>query len=164
MPNVALVPALSTRITDLDDVVSTFLDLNIKLRTHVGTEPVEDGSSVNDHAVANSIGIVLSGTVSDQTTEGSAAAAAAFERMHRLHENPTPLTVITPWFVFDEVLIEEIDTRQRGAGMDFTAKLIRLNRVGVDSAGTNTSGPADGRSPTVNRGRVISPEIAEANA
>ena len=153
MPNIALVPNQNPRIADLEGVISGYYDMQAKLRTHVGTEPLEDGSSINDHAVANSIGLTLTGIVSEQNR----TAAAAYERIEALYNHPNPITVITPWHTFEEMIIEQVDITQRGEGFQFVLKLLRVIRVGVTAVGDNVSGPAQGRGAAVNRGRVISP-------
>ena len=161
MPNIALIPEQTVRIADFDEVISGFLDLNVKLRTHIGDEPLEDGSNINDHAVTKDTIIVLEGVVSDLSNLGKSAASTAFKRFNDLYQKVTPLTVVTPWATFEEMLIDTLDATKQGQGMFFHVELKKIIRVGVESAGSagQTSGPANDRAPAINRGRVISPHL-----
>ena len=161
MPNVALIPEQNVRIDGIDEVISGFLDLNVKLRTHIGDEPLEDGSNINDHAVAQDTILVLQGVVSDLSDKGASAASTAYQRIESLYQELTPLTVITPWSIFEEMLIDRLDSQQQGRGMIFTLEMKKIIRVGVESVGSpgQVSGPGQGRSPPVNRGRIISPHL-----
>ena len=161
MPNVALIPEQNASIDGLDEVVSGFLNMTVKLRTHIGDEPLEDGSNINDHAITQNTILILQGVVSDLSDKGTSAASTAFQRFQDLYSKVSILTVVTPWAVFEEMLIDRLDSHQQGRGMLFTLELRKIIRVGVESTGSAqaTNGPARGRAPPVNRGRIISPHL-----
>ena len=67
------------------------------------------------------------------------------------------LDVITEWGVYREMLIRRAEAPQVNRGMRFTLELEEVLRVGVvdsELPPEQLSGPAEGRSGTVQRGRV----------
>lgn len=161
MPNVVLMPEKSTRVPALDDYISGWMSTSYKLRSHIGSEPLEDGSSVHDHAVASSTGLVLRGFVSDLSQLGPSAPAAAWQKLEEYHRDSTALQVITPWASYAEMIIQRCEARERGFSMDFALELMKIIRVSVEQGAVSSetsSGPAIGRSSEVQRGRVLPPD------
>ncbi len=155
MPNIALIPGAGTVISVFADVVDGWPELTHKLETTTGGEPVEDGRKVTDHAVARQAKLVLTGWVSD--FNGGDRPAQAWEAIRRRHKGVKPVAVVTEWGFYPEMLIVRAEAPQTGRGMRFTLELEEVIRVGVidtDLPGQNGSGPAQGRSAEVERGRV----------
>ena len=155
MPNVALIPNAATTIAALTAVVDGFPDGTHRLETTTGGEPLEDGRQVTDHAVARQARLTLTGWVSD--FNGGNRPHDAWETIRRLHKSVTTVDVITEWGVYREMLIRRAEAPQVNRGMRFTLELEEVLRVGVvdnELPPEQLSGPAEGRSGTVQRGRV----------
>ncbi|MCY4394979.1 MAG: hypothetical protein OXC10_07590 [Rhodospirillaceae bacterium] len=155
MPNFALIPGAETVISALAEVVDGYPTATHKLETTTGGEPLEDGRRVTDHVVARQERLTLQGWVSD--FNGGERPREAWETIRRLHKAEVTLTVMTEWGVYDEMIIRRAEAPQETRGMQFTLELEEVLRVGVtdnDLPASRLSGPAQGRSGEVNRGRV----------
>ena len=155
MPNVALIPSAATRIEPLMAVVDGYPDATHKLETTTGGEPLEDGRNVTDHAVARQERLVLTGWVSD--FNGGDRPREAWETLRRLHKSVAIMRVVTEWGVYDNMLIRRAEAPQNARGMRFTLELEEVIFVGVadnELPAENLSGPAQGRSGEITRGRV----------
>ncbi len=155
MPNVALIPGAGTVISVFADLVDGYPDGAHKLETTTGGEPLEDGREVTDHAVARQARLSLTGWVSD--FNGGDRPLMAWEEIRRRHKAVKPVAVLTEWGAYPEMLIRRAEAPQTARGMRFTLELEEVIRVGVtdtDLPPGNVSGPAQGRSGEVYRGRV----------
>ena len=154
MPNIALIPG-STPQLPLTAVVDGFPAEQHKVSVELGGEPVEDGVEATDHAVFSKEEVILTGWVS--SWRGGRTPARAWSTVRRLARTVTPITLITEWGTYPEMLIAEADAPKDARGMRFTVKLVWINRVGVmdsELPAGQVSGPASGRSGNVQRGRV----------
>lgn len=159
MPNIPLFPRQNVRIAELANDVPGFYETALSFEAHVGTEPLEDGSNVNDHAVANRFTLSLRGVLSDLSTQ-TTPVKDAIARIDELFRNATPVTVTTPLQDFPEMIIARFHARQQGRGVEFDMTLIKVIRVGVTMASVSTpttGGPAENRKSAAERGRVNSP-------
>ena len=142
----------------LTAVVDGYPEGTHKLETVTGGEPLEDGRSVTDHAVARQDRLVLTGWVSD--FNGGERPREAWETIRRLHRAVTPLNVVTEWGRYSEMIIRRAEAPQTTRGMRFTLELEQIIRVGVtdqELPEEEVEGPADGRSGEQERGRVALP-------
>ena len=108
MPNVALIPAAATRVSLLTAVVDGFPETTHALKLDKSDEPLEDGTSVTDHAVTLPEGLVLTGWVSD--IRGGSRPGRAWDEIRRLNRAKTPLTVVTEWGTYTQ----DVDGGGRG--------------------------------------------------
>jgi len=166
MPHVVLIPEIDTHIAVVADYIDTFTDTQHRLRSQLGSEPVESGVTVTDHVVAMPDRIELRGLVSDLTESGYARPTRAWQRMQELHKESEPFSVSTPWGLYREMVIHSLDAVQAGGGMEFELKLQQIIRVSLSGEGvpegfvqrfTLNDGllnPAKDRSDTVHRGLV----------
>ena len=162
MPNFALIPGAETVISVFADVVDGYPEAVHKLETTTGGEPVErkrqgrrERITATDHAVARQARLTLTGWVSD--FNGGDRPLEAWEAIRRRHKEVKPFAVLTEWGVYPEMLIRRAEAPQNSRGMRFTLELEEVIRVGVtdtDLPPGNVSGPAQGRSGEVDRGRV----------
>ena len=155
MPNIALIPGAATRIGALTAVVDGYPNETHKLETTTGGEPLEDGRSVTDHAVAREERLVLDGWVSD--FNGGNRPSEAWQTIRRLHKSVATLTVVTEYGTYPEMIIYRAETPKNSRGLRFTLELHEILRRGVTDAELppeSLSGPAEGRSGEVERGRV----------
>ena len=129
MANVALIPELNVRIPALQAVVDGYPESRLNLSTRIGGEPLESGARIVDHAVADPVGIRLTGWVSGMSGAAGASPASAMRQIEQLQESVTPLRVVTPHRTYDEMLIERFRTEQRGRGLRFTMDLREVDRV-----------------------------------
>ena len=136
MPNVALIPGSATEIAPLSAVVDGFPELTHKLETTTGGEALEDGTDVQDHAVARQERLVLQGWVSD--FNGGDRPREAWETIRRLQKSETPFAVLTEWASYREMIIRRAEAPQTARGMRFTLELEEIKRVGL----TTTDLPA----------------------
>ena len=88
-----------------------------------------------------------------------------FGEIRRLHKTVT-VSVITEWGVYNEMLIRRAEAPQVNRGMYFTLELEEVIRVGIaetELPEEDLSGPAEGRSDEIDRGRIsLDPPIAAA--
>ena len=165
MVNVALIPNSATEIAVLDAFVDGYPEATHKLEIVTGGEPLEDGRSVTDHAVARQERLELMGWVSD-INMGADRPAAAWARLRELHSAETIFSVVTEWGTYPEMIIIRAEAEQRTRGMQFKLELEQIIRVGIrdnDLPESQLSGPAEGRSGEQRRGRT-NLEPAGANA
>jgi len=161
---VVLLPQQAGLSTVLMTSIDGFTDVTQRLSVETSGEPLEDGVLVQDHAVARAERISLRGWVSDLTIPGPvgvvlgvARAAAAWSLLRRLHRELIPVRVLTPWGLYDEMLITEAEAEAHGRGLRFSLSLGQVIRVGVGSAdivGDAVFGPGEGRTSLLERGRV----------
>ena len=88
---------------------------------------------------------------------GGNRPADAWGEIRRLHKAAKTVAVITEWGVYPEMIIRTAEAPQAARGMRFTLELEEVLRVGVEDTSLPphaVSGPADGRSGEVHRGRV----------
>ena len=158
MPNVPIVLRAQTSVGGLEIVLDGIPSRAHKLTTLIGGEPLEDGRQVTDHAVAAPRELNLNCIVSD--FNGADRPKAAWQAMEALQQAAQPLSVITEWGVYPEMLILRARGNTAGRGLRGTLEMREIIRVGITGAtvpGTAQSGPAAGRSAIVERGRVALP-------
>lgn len=168
MPNAALIPRRATKIEPLVAVVDGYPETRHTLRVETGEAPLEDGTVVQDHAVARSERLTLTGWVSDlSSADGTRRARDAWTAIRRLHREVETLEVITAFGSYPEMLITEASSEEVGGGMQFTLKLSEVIRVGRErhAVSGDATGPAVGRQSTSERGLVsASPETLQGPA
>ncbi len=155
MPNFAIIPNSGTMISALASVVDGYPEETHKLESTTGGEPLEDGRAVVDHVIARQDRLVLQGWVSN--FNGGERPRSAWETIRRLHKAVETVTVMTEWGVYDEMIIRRAEAPKRHRGLQFTLELEEIIRVGLtdnELPASQTSGPAQGRSGEVQRGRV----------
>ena len=155
MPNIALLPSVATTIPVIQAVVDGWPDAVHRLETSTGNAPLEDGREVTDHAVARQAHLTLTGWVSN--FRGADRPRRAWLEITRIHKAVIPLRVITEWRVYNEMLIFRAEAPQKSRGLRFTLELREVIRVGITDTELppeELSGPAEGRSGEVQRGRV----------
>ena len=164
MPNIALIPSQSVSIGMLSGVVDGYPETQFELKTLTGKAPLESGALITDHASPQPDILELRGWVSDLTAGGATRAADAFKVLKRFNRNSEVLTVITPWWVYPEMLAVEVKPRQTGKGMQFSMKLEEVQRVGITDLSIvgRVSGPAAERLAEIVRGTVLAPGFDSA--
>ena len=145
-------------ISELDNLVDGYPDVQHELRTQTGGAPLEDGAFVTDHAVATPVRIRLIGWVGDQGSEDAQRAFAAWQKLRELHLASEPVSVTTPLAQFDEMLLLGVRDRPIGQGIKFEAQFeevirVRVAQTGALSAGS-VAGPALNRVSQIDRGFV----------
>ena len=98
-----------TSVDKIDLFVSGWGDPRHDLSSHIGTERIEDGSTITDHVVAMPTKLSLIGYVSDMSL-GPDAPGEAWEKIRELVKKETILKVITEWGVYEEMVIKSADT------------------------------------------------------
>ena len=159
MPNVALIPQAATSITVLTGEVDGYPITVHSLKLAKSDEPLEDGTSVTDHAVTLPEGLKVTGWISDMM--GGGRPGAAWAAIRRINQDKTPLTAVTEWGTYTEMLLEEVEGHQEGRGCRFEMKLREVIRVGNPQSSLppgTVSGPAADRTGSVDRGRIGLPE------
>lgn len=164
MPNVVLIPEHSPNIERLAGFVDGYPRETHISQADLGTAPLENGASINDHVVRKPVELNMTAEVSDQTAGGRAHVVDAWREILRLHLARETVQVYTEWATYPEMIIKEARGDRVGAGM--TIQMTLLEVIRVDIAGTedallaaNVSGAASERTSTVQRGRVAVPEL-----
>ena len=163
MPNVALIPSASPTVPPLTGVVDGWPDEQHQIRVNIAGAPVEDGVQTTDHSVLSNEQVTLTGWVSGWRGAGR-TPAQAWAEIRRMARDRDPIRLVTEWGVYDEMLIWEAEAPKAHRGMRFTLKLIWINRVGIvddELPPEQVSGPAEGRTGELQRGRVALPEVTE---
>ena len=156
MPNAALIAGRQTVIEGLEGGYDAFSDTSHKLRTRTGSAPLERGTSVTDHAVAEPIEVTLSGVVSDLTMNGEGRAREAWTTILKNWKEVNTFRVVTPFVVYPEMIIAEIDAPEAGFGFNFTLKMVEIQIVGREEQvpSFQALAPAKDRQPASTLGTV----------
>ena len=155
MPNIAIIPDSATMMAPFTAVVDGFPDGTHKAEALVGGEPLEDGREATDHVVARQKQFTCTGWVSD--FNGGNRQAEALATAFRLQDTQEPFSVMTEWYFYEEMILHRFEAPQSSRGMRFTMELREILRVGIvdtELPAEQLSGPAEGRSGEVARGRV----------
>ena len=167
MPNAALVAGRQTVIEGLSGGYDAFSATSHKLSTRTGTAPLENGTQITDHAVAAPIELTLEGIVSDLTVNGAGRAREAWSVILKAWKEVNTFRVVTPWVVYPEMIIKEINAPEAGFGFEFTLKLEEIQIVGREEQVPSFQAlePAAQRQPEIQLGTVANvavPDIDEA--
>ncbi len=161
MPNAALIAGKQTVIQGLEGGYDAFSDTSHRLQTRTGTAPLESGAQITDHAVAQPIELTLSGVVSDLTVNGQGRAREAWGTILKNWKEVETFSVVTPWVVYPQMIIQELTAPESGFGFNFTLKLVEIQLVGQDDVvpSFQALAPAINRQPLQQFGTVanISP-------
>ena len=104
MPNAAIVISAASLVTGLVLEVDGWPQRRHQIGVQIGTEPLEDGSEITDHATRQPDVLRLTGIVS--TLRGAQRPRTAWEALQRLAgPPPTVVEVITEWGNYPEALI-----------------------------------------------------------
>ena len=136
MPKIAIIP------TAVPDAPPLEADVD-----ESGAETTNDSAPVN-----------LTGRVEDWLPRNGRTPAQIWADVRRLCSEREPVRLLTERRVYPEMLISRCHDRE----MRFTLELTPINRVGMTDAelpSDQVSGPAEGRSGEVRRGRVNLPRI-----
>ena len=132
MPNnVALLPLTRTRVPALLALVDGYPDRTHELETALGGSPLETGAWITDHAIARPEKLTLSGYTSNLSDSLGAKPTLAWAAIRKLQQDVTPVTVITAWQVYPELLISKVSATPSGLGQSFTMELEEVLRVSV---------------------------------
>ena len=159
MPNRAYLSFADTVIPVLDAVVDGYPSTTHLIEVAKSDEPLEDGTSITDHAVTLPEGLRLSGWVTDMN--GARRPAAAWAEIRRIARANEPITVTTELGSYSEMLINRIEGRQSARGLKLTIEVAQVIRVGNPSSALppdQVDGPAEDRTGSVDRGRVRLPQ------
>lgn len=129
---------------ELDIIVSESTNTS----STVTSNPVENGSDVNDNIIINPMTFSISGIVSDtkvapfgglNTLESFASESTpskdAWEDLLELQANRVPFTLITNLKAYDNVVLENLATTQdkeTSNSLNFTANLVEIIFVGSE--------------------------------
>ena len=169
-----------SRIEPLSHVVHLYTQTEHKLISHITDVPVETGVAINDHISGRPIELSMRGAVSDLYgvpaappgpragapsglghNQGKNNADLAWAALRSLHRTGELFKVITPWAIYDNMAMVECSARQAGAAggaMIFRIQIRQLTFATLQLAPVVTiaaSGPAEGRTSEVPRGRVL---------
>ena len=134
MPNnIALLPLSRARIPALIGLVDGFPDQTHNLETGLGGAPLENGAFITDHAVARPEKLVMQGYTSNLSDALGAKPTLAWQAIRRLQQDSTPISVITPWHVYTEMLIEKATATPAGLGQTFTLEMTEIIRVNASN-------------------------------
>lgn len=127
-----------------------------RLQVSISDSPLEDGTTISDHAVGRPERLILEGEVST-LQQGVQGPAAAWAVLRGMADGNTLLDVQTEWGLYSSMLLERCSGEYRGRGLSFTLELRQVQIVPLGAASAPVpvaDGPAANRTPTVARGRV----------
>ena len=172
VPNFALYAPTRTDIPLLEGRVDGWPVAEHRLELGTTEHPVESGATLTDHAVKRRERLRLEGWVSDimpaaGTEPSPDRSTDAWAAIVELFRNRTPVTVITPIRVYENMLtiraVAPVD-RRTGRALRFTIDLAEviftstdLNQLTPD--GVAQTGPAANRTSLVDGGDRQSPVI-----
>lgn len=165
--NISVFPALATNAPALAAVIDGYTNISHRLGSRVGSEPLEDGASISDHAVAAPKELSLEGEVSGLNVLGiSAKAGAAWALLSQFNKESKLINILTPWGFYENMIIRSLNAKQVGSGMRFSMELREVKRVGLGGLLTaeRVTGPAEERTGEVKRGRVVAGETTRESA
>lgn len=166
MPNVALVHNKNTTILHFIQVIDGYLDETHKVSTGKTDEPVEDGYTISDHAIAYPARLKLKAFVSDQVdipvVEGSKfrppppgeRVSEAWLAIVDAQETQELLEVFTPWAYYQDMLIIKAEAKRLSGAMECQLELEQVRIIDPELGVTNSiSGPATTRGPISGAGK-----------
>lgn len=127
MPNEPIVLAAETVVVGLDAEIDGIPRRQHTLTTRLGTEPIETGAEVTDHAATLPRQVTLSGIIT--SLNGTDRVTGAWDAIERLWESKEPFRLITEWGVYDDMLIASLPSETAGRGMRFEAHLQQIDRA-----------------------------------
>ena len=171
-PNFALLPRITTTIPVLLGIVDGYPATSHELRVHKSDSPLETGASLTDHAVKAPDKLDLDGWVSDISLVVAgfnitpplgtqAKPALAWQAIRRLMEEREPVSVITAWHFYQNMLLTQASAREdrsSGGALRFSLKLEEVLFVGVETAELTPEKVKDDaadRTSMVDRGEVM---------
>lgn len=128
MPNSPVVISASSLVTGLVLEVDGWPNRRHQASVAVGTEPLEDGSEITDHAQRQPRTQRLTGIVG--TLNGAQRPRTAWETVLRLMDTNTVVEVITEWERYDEALILSAIGDTTGRDLTFALTVQEIVRVG----------------------------------
>ncbi len=166
MPNVVLVPEHSPLIDRLDGFIDGYPNESHISQADLGSAPLENGASINDHVIRKPVELNLKAEVSDLTAGGRAHVVDTWREILRLHVERETVNVYTEWATYPEMVIKEARADRVGGGMTINMTLkevIRVDIAGTESAllAANVSGAASNRTSAIQRGRIAVPGLNE---
>lgn len=156
MPNGPLILSAANRVDGLDVHVHGFIRPRHHRRTNVGSEPLEDGTEVNDHAAGAPRELDLVGYLSD--FDGVQRVIDAWAEIDRLWDAIEIVRVTTEWQIYDEMIIVNVEGGPEGRGGQCDIRFREIKRVTVAELPippAALSGVAANRPGAINRGRVF---------
>ena len=133
---------------------------------NVTSNPVEIGSTINDHVQLQPDKLDISGIISNSTLEGSkgkfleklfdfldgeTAVQKAFDQLRKLLESCQPVTVYTRYKTYNDMVLTSLSiprTVENGDSIEFTASFTHIKRVSTltvnaEDAGINPKSTSD---------------------
>jgi len=164
---------------EIDITVDAALTVAHKYGLTVTSSPIEDGSSVDDHAVRDPDELTMEGFVSDHPVEflggvlrGEVAGGAvgellgatprsvsAYALLRKAVDDKALLTVLTRFRTYDDMLATNLEVQQAqevGEALRFQLTLRHVRRVGTSATSVLdklTDAAKDDAAPTASRGR-----------
>ena len=161
MPNIPLILAAATSFDSVIVVpVDNWPDHAHRLTASIGSEPLEDGRSVTDHAVGQPAEVSITGYVSNLT--GAQRSEPAWAALRAMTDSATLVRLITEFGIYEEMIIESADGVPDGRGMRVDLRLRQILRVGTPSGFATFTLPR--RLGGVSGGSALSPEALAERA
>lgn len=129
MPNSPVVISASSLVTGLVLEVDGWPNRRHQASVAVGTEPLEDGSEITDHAQRQPRTQRLTGIVG--TLNGGQRPTTAWQTVLRLMDTNTVVEVITEWETYAEALILSAIGDTTGRDLTFALTIQEIVRVGA---------------------------------
>ena len=127
MANTPIILSARTLVGDLEMFVDGFINPRHELPSAIGSEPLEDGSQVTDHVTNLPRQLTVTGIVSD--FGGGDRPRLALEQLETIREAKEPVSVITEWMFYEEVLIRRVTAVPSGRGMRLSLELQEIVRA-----------------------------------
>lgn len=154
MPNTAIIRTAQTRIPDLESVIDGIPETTHVVELEKSDEPLEDGTSITDHAVTLPTRLKLVGWCSNMH---GVHPSQTWQRLRQIAQAKVPVSVFTEQGVYHNMLFEKCEGFPEGRGLRIQMNLVEIIRVGdpqVELPVGSTSGPATERPGSLDRGRI----------
>lgn len=124
---IAAVPTLEDQRAIVLMVDDNFLGERHEAVTRIGTEPLEDGTEITDHAAAAPDRLTLRAVLSD--FGGIQSAIEAWQQIKAIHRAGEAVRVISEIETYPEMLFGRVAAERRGRAFNLTLEMRALLRV-----------------------------------
>lgn len=157
MALISIRPLQSVRIPPLLVHIDGYPHHEHEIRAETTELPLETGAQATDHAVTLPTELNVTALVANTIFATGLRPRLAWEAIQRIHRERITVSVTTPWGSYDDMILVKGAAVPWGLGMQANLEFRQLRFVEIadtEVSSETSSGPAEGRPATVERGRA----------